>query len=273
MKVAVLSDIHGNLPALQAVAEHIDRWRPDAVYVAGDVVNRGPLSRVCWEFVQERGWPVVCGNHEEYVAAWQTSEFDPDHPYYDLYGSSRWTFQQMSPHVQVLSTLPGQISFRDPAGNELRLVHGSMHRNDDGVYPWTEDDELRAKITPPPIVFITGHTHRPLVRILDQTLIVNSGSAGAPFDGDVRASYAQLTWQAGHWQGQIIRVPYDREQTRRDFHNSGFIEGGGPTVRIILHEWESARGCINLWSKQYEEAVVAGRISLEASVDAFLAQR
>ena len=70
-KLAVLSDIHGNFAALQAVADHIDRWQPDAVVVAGDIVNRGPRSRDCLRFVlaraAEAGWQIIRGNHEEYV--------------------------------------------------------------------------------------------------------------------------------------------------------------------------------------------------------------
>ena len=70
-KLAVLSDIHGNFAALQAVADHIDRWQPDAVVVAGDIVNRGPRSRDCLRFVlaraAEMGWQIIRGNHEEYV--------------------------------------------------------------------------------------------------------------------------------------------------------------------------------------------------------------
>ncbi|NJN55107.1 MAG: metallophosphoesterase, partial [Anaerolineae bacterium] len=52
MKIAVLSDIHGNLPALRAVAEHVAQWQPDAVVVDGDTVNRGPQSLLCWQTVQ-----------------------------------------------------------------------------------------------------------------------------------------------------------------------------------------------------------------------------
>src|SRR3954464_7315918 len=70
-RLAVLSDIHGNFAALQAVADHIDQWKPDAVVVAGDIVNRGPRSRDCLTFVLERaaraGWQIIRGNHEEYV--------------------------------------------------------------------------------------------------------------------------------------------------------------------------------------------------------------
>ena len=71
MKVAVLADIHGNINALETVAEHIEGWGADAVVVAGDVINRGPLPLACLTFVQQRqhsdGWLVVRGNHEDYV--------------------------------------------------------------------------------------------------------------------------------------------------------------------------------------------------------------
>ena len=74
MKLAVLSDIHGNWPALEAAAADIDAWQPDLVVVNGDVVNDGPRSLECWNYVAGRrnrdGWVVLRGNHEEYVAEW-----------------------------------------------------------------------------------------------------------------------------------------------------------------------------------------------------------
>ncbi len=69
MKLAVLSDIHGNVPALQAVVEHVEAWGPDHVIVNGDIVNRGPYSLECLQAVQEKqavqGWQLLRGNHED----------------------------------------------------------------------------------------------------------------------------------------------------------------------------------------------------------------
>ncbi len=68
VKIAVLSDIHGNLPALEAVTEHLAAWRPDRVVVNGDTVNRGPFSLATWQFVQAQlAWQLLKGIHEEYV--------------------------------------------------------------------------------------------------------------------------------------------------------------------------------------------------------------
>ena len=71
MKIAALSDIHGNLPALEIVTTNIEQWQPDFVIVGGDIINRGPLSRDCLEWTLARegrdGWQLVRGNHEDYV--------------------------------------------------------------------------------------------------------------------------------------------------------------------------------------------------------------
>ena len=67
MQIAVLADIHGNLPALKAVAAEIDRLSPDLVVVAGDFQNRGPNPREVTEFVAQSGWTLLRGNHEDYV--------------------------------------------------------------------------------------------------------------------------------------------------------------------------------------------------------------
>jgi len=74
MKIAILSDVHGNLLALQAVKADIEGWRPDLVVVAGDVVNGGPNSKACTQIVKRQqksyNWQVLRGNHEDYVIEW-----------------------------------------------------------------------------------------------------------------------------------------------------------------------------------------------------------
>lgn len=199
MKLAVISDIHGNLPALQTVTAHLDRWQPDQVIVNGDVVNRGPLSDACWQFVEERrqadGWLVLRGNHEEFVTAWQTRPTPAGDPEPGLYLDSYWVYQQLNGSIPQLTGLPNCHTIPSPDSQELRLTHASMRHNRDGILQQAPAAELRAQIAPAPSVFVTAHTHRPFIRTIDQTQVINVGSVGAPFDGDLRASYAQLTWQ------------------------------------------------------------------------------
>lgn len=275
MKLAVLSDIHGNLPALQATLDHVDRWQPDSVVVNGDVINRGPRSRACWELIAARhealNWKLVRGNHEEYVAKWPDSDSEATAIDFEIYQSSYWTFQQMrAEQMDAVASLPEQVSLQTGDGGVVRLTHGSMRGNTDGIYVQTSDHELREQIAPAPRVFCTAHTHRPLIRTLNGTLVVNSGSAGTAFDGDPRISYARLVWRRNRWTAEIVRLDYDRRAAARDFERSGYFDEGGPLVEIFFEEWKRAQPLVNRWAATYEEAVRNGQLSVRQSVHAFL---
>src|SRR5206468_3573549 len=152
-------------------------------------------SRDCLRFVLAHaaasGWRIIRGNHEEYVLR---VALDPSaRPGLD--GTVRenvgWTARQLADEIATIDCLPAQISLRAPDGGEVRVVHASMRHNRDNILPETPDEILREQIAPAPPLICVGHTHQPLIRTVDTTLVVNAGSAGLPFDGDTRASYAQ----------------------------------------------------------------------------------
>lgn len=273
-KLAVLSDIHGNFAALQAVAAHIERWKPDAVVVAGDIVNRGPRSPECLRFVLARaadsGWKIIRGNHEEYVL--NVVREPGTRP--GLEGAVRenvaWTAQQLGDDIAAIATWPAQISLRAPDGGEVRVVHASMRYNRDNILFDTPDDVLREQIAPAPALICVGHTHRPLIRSIDATLVVNAGSAGLPFDDNTRVSYAQLTWDAG-WQAEIVRLDYDRDQAARDYTTSGFMRDSGVIAALIYDEFRTAHPRLSSWVARYKDAVLAGDLTAAESVRDYLA--
>lgn len=270
MKIAVLSDIHGNLPALEAVVAHIDAWSPDLVVVDGDIINRGPLSGNCLDLVVERhysqGWCLLRGNHEEFVLNCGDPDQPLSGPVFEMKRFAHFALAQVVDHVDLLRRLPDEFEQEGSDGQLLRIVHASMRSNRDGIYPMTPEEEIRRQIAPAPAVFVTGHTHRPLMRQVDNTLVVNIGSVGSPFDRDRRAGYGQFTWQQNHWQAEIVRVDYDYAQIEKDYAQSGFLEEGGPLAQIMLVELRKARGLIHHWAAQYEEAVISGNLTLEESV-------
>ena len=274
MKLAVLADIHSNWRALQAVADDIGRWQPDRVVVAGDVINRGPRPVECLNFVlqqqRECGWLLVLGNHEEYVIHHDHPREPIAGPWIQIWGSSRWTYEKLNGDVAALEAMPFQQSWRMPDGSETRVVHASMRSTRDGIFAETPESTLRKQIAPPPGLFVVGHTHKPLVRAIDESLVVNVGAVGLPFDLDPRACYAQLTWGAGRWTAEIIRVEYDRAQADRDFDETGFIEEAGPIALLIRDELAKAHSNLFEWTHTYESAVVAGQIDLAESVERFL---
>lgn len=270
MKVAVLSDIHGNLPALRTVVAHVDRWSPDAVIVGGDIVNRGPLSGACLELVAQRheadGWRLLRGNHEEFVLDCGNPDRPLSGPGYETTQFAHFALAQVGANAELLRLMSDVFERAAPNGELLRIVHASMRNNRDGVYPATPDEELRRQIAPAPAVFVTGHTHRPLIRRVDGTLVVNIGSVGASFDDDRRAAYGQFTWTKSGWSAEIVRLDYDYTQIEIDYVESGFLAHGGALAQLMLVELRKARGLIFRWASRYQEAVLNGRLTLEESV-------
>jgi putative phosphoesterase len=271
MKIAVLSDIHGNVPALHAVTEHLDSWQPDQVIVNGDTVNRGPCSHKALRFVLDKqesdGWQVLRGNHEDYLLRCARPDAPQSGPLFEVNRFAHFAFHQLNGEIETLKDMPRRFRWIAPDGSEFRVVHASMHNNRDGIYDELPEDELRQKIAPAPSVYVTGHTHQPLIRQIDQTLVVNTGSVGAPFDLDWRPSYGRFTWQPDHgWQADVFRVDYDRQLVERDFVSSGFLKDGGPLAQIMLVELRRSRGLIYHWASQYEQMVINEEISIEESV-------
>jgi predicted phosphodiesterase len=271
MKIAIISDIHGNMPALETAVADVDKWQPDIVVVNGDVVNRGPCSLACWQFVQARaqqdGWIILKGNHEDYVLACAQPPDKPDGPSLQIRQYAQWTYDQLNGHTGALAALPDQFLWTAPDGRELRAVHASMQDNRVGIYPETADEEIEKLIAPPPALFVTAHTHRPLMRQVGPALVVNIGSVGAPFDEDKRLSYGRFIWTAKEgWQSEIVRLHYDWQQTIRDYVTSGFLEHGGPLAQIMLVEHRKSRGLIFRWANRYQDAVLKGDLTLEESV-------
>lgn len=282
MKIAVLSDIHANLPAFEAVAAHIESWGADEVVIAGDLVNRGPRPLECFRFFQEKqraqGWRALLGNHEAYVLKWLKPGAPRSGPKFEVHKASHWTFQQLGEAIHEVAALPKQISLPGPDGREIRFVHGSMIGDRDGIYPETSDHELAGKISPGgrtvarPALFAVGHTHRPLVRSLNGTLVVNAGSAGLPFDQDTRPSYAQITWRSGRWSAEIVRIDYDIQRAERDFEQTGFDPDAGPLVKLVRIELQQGSSQLFCWAARYQQSALAGEITMEQAVSRYLGE-
>jgi predicted phosphodiesterase len=284
MKVAVIADVHANLVALRSVMDDVEAWQPDRVIVLGDLVNRGPRPAECLALVQERvnsqGWELVRGNHEEYVIQNATNGIPRSGPAFEVHRPSYWTYTRLGCDVTALQNMPLSLQLADPDGNEVSFYHGSILGLRDGIYPETADGPLAEKIglhvrpdgRVPLAVFCVGHTHRPLVRRLQDTLVVNTGSAGLPFDGDTRPAYARLTWDPDGWQAEIVRLEYDLAAAERDFYQTGYLEEAGPLIRLVHRELLYAQSHLYTWALNYQELALRGEISVEESVRRHLAE-
>ena len=123
--IALLSDIHGNLPALEAVVQDIHACSPDAVFVLGDMINGCPWSDRVLDRLLEYGWPMLLGNHDDAVLQLDTPRMEPRYADRQRYATLWWTREQLSPrHSTLLAALPTEMQPRFDGVAPLRLVHG-----------------------------------------------------------------------------------------------------------------------------------------------------
>ena len=273
MKLAILSDVHGNLPALTAVLDDIEHWRADQVIVNGDLVSRGPYSLDCLRLLQARvpDARYLTGNHETYVLRCADEPADADSPTLDIDRFADWTVRQLGSALDELRSWQDHLDMSDlDEGASVHITHGSRLGNRDGISARTRDEDLSAKIGAPRDLFVGSHTHKPLLRRFNGTLVVNTGSVGQPMDDDARAAYGRFRLQGGHWQAEIARVAYDKTQAERDFVDSGFLAEAGPMTRLIYLELQQSHAHVGPWRGLYLDAIKRREISVADAVEDYL---
>ncbi len=240
-RIAILADIHGNLPALEAVLADIEAQAPDEVLVGGDMVGRGPQGSAVVHEIRKRGWVSIRGNHEEYLLGFRRQEVPPEWMDLEEWSASRWMAAELSQDdVDYLGTLP--FSVRSEVIPEVLLTHGSPAATSDGLGPWTRSSKLDRLLDGiEESVLVCGHTHRPMIRKLDHGLVVNVGSVGLPFNGDRRAQYAIFSSESGSSESggcdaELRQVDYDLEATLDIYRETGFLDAGAVTAQLLKLE-------------------------------------
>lgn len=237
MRIAILADIHGNIPALEAVHQDIRQQAIDEILVAGDLVGRGPQGSAVIKYVRQHNWPTLKGNHEDYLLAFRHRQVPEEWWQAEQWAASRWLAAELDDDdVAFIEALPFSL---DRSG--LHIVHGTPSSNRQGIGSWTDDATLRQHIAGLEAQALAcAHTHRSMSKTIDDTLVVNVGSVGLPFNRDPRAQYAVFTLQDGLWQVELRRVAYDRQEIFDIYHHSDFLTAGGITATLLAMELEHA---------------------------------
>jgi len=251
MRYALLSDVHANLPALDAVLADVDR-RGDvrAVYHLGDLVGYSSNPNEVVARLRERAVTGVAGNYDSTVATdYKHCGCRSESPRQEAlaHASYEWTRAHVSPATKAfLGGLPFRLDLKPrgghTAGPTVTLVHATPASN--LVYV-TEDrpDAFLTKMAQqaglkPGDVLCFGHTHKPWHRVVDGVHFVNTGSVGRPKDGDWRAGYVLLDAGDGEPRAEFVRVAYDVEAAARGVLAAGLPEefadflrtGGAPAT-------------------------------------------
>ena len=212
-RIAVITDIHANLPALQAALARIDELGIERVYCGGDLVGYGPHPDEVCTLIQERGIPTIYGNYDHAIAR---DEHDCGCAYITEHDrelgqqSVEWTLVHTGARSKdFMRALPFDLRF-EVGGIPVHLVHGSPRKVNEYLFedkPASLYERLAAAEDARMMVF--GHTHKPWVREYGGVLFVNCGSVGKPKDGDPRGAFAVLEPAGGSVDVTIERFAYD----------------------------------------------------------------
>ena len=220
MRVAVISDIHGNSIALEAVLEDLSQQASvDHLVIAGDLCLNGPCPAQVLAMVRKLGCPVIQGNVDAEVVNDGT----------DKGGKKRttgaWTREQIGYEgIHYLANLPTSHLIANPAGSDLFIVHANPLNQEEAIFPNAPDstlERLLGSLAANVGALAFGHLHIAYTRIWRHLLLVDVGSCGIPRDEDLRAAYGILSWENNGWKAEIRRVTYDVKAVVKQIKSCG----------------------------------------------------
>ena len=222
LRVAVFSDVHGNVQGLRAVLADIERsGHFDEIIAAGDHCLNGPDPVSALDTVMEASSVVLYGNTDRDIVDQGASDPDVGAKKRD---SIEWTRDQLGPErIAVLQQLAFDRRVEAPDGEVLHVVHANPRDVDRHIFPDRSDDELLELIGATDASMLAfGHLHIPFTRSIGDLTLVNIAAAGLPRDGDRRATWGEFTWneQSG-WTAATHRVEYDFQETVKRIFASG----------------------------------------------------
>jgi putative phosphoesterase len=223
--VAVITDIHGNLPALEAALARIEEIGVDAVYCGGDLVGYGPWPNEVCGLIAERRIPTIHGNYDYAIGR---DEEDCGCAYRDPHDkvlgqlSIAWTLERTDDDSkEFMRGLPFDLRF-ELAGRRVRLVHGSPRKVNEYLFadrPARTFERIVRGADCDVLVF--GHTHQPWIHEYADALFVNCGSVGKPKDGDPRGAFAVLEARGADVEARIERFEYDADYVAAEVAAAG----------------------------------------------------
>ncbi len=300
-RFAVLADVHGNLPALEAVLKDVQRHPVDGLWALGDYLIGGPGQNEVMRLLCERDSTLILGNNEGYLLDFDAGHA-PERNAAKQWAPMHWAYRNLDPQwFALIRTLPEQCAIAVDGLPQVRLVHGSHRRVREALLPdrdpervqrfreagfWADGDlpiRLRDALDglQEPLL-LCGHTHIPWVQRENGVLAVNVGSVGGPIDGDQGAQYALLTWTGDEWQVELKSVSYDLDRVHDDMLRSGYWDEVGAMARALwlgIRSGQNVMYALLIHARQLMSADSAGHLSVvpddiwERAVETFDWQR
>ncbi len=257
MRLAILADIHANLPALDAVLADARQNRADGFIVAGDHITGGPHPNETMNALRslENCW-MIRGNTDDYLVQLANGAAPSEWRASRQWAPTRWSFDHLDhDYLNFLAALPEQCVVKCGDAAPIRVVHGTPLSSTDHLLPEYDAaiaeifaralvqrrdhvlfDQAIAAVGEP--VLICGHSHISWRTERAGRLVINPGSVGGPINGDPRAQYALLTWRGERWQSEQRFVEYDIAREGAAYVESGLLNEGGGMARAFLLDTE-----------------------------------
>ncbi|MBX7097837.1 MAG: metallophosphoesterase [Myxococcaceae bacterium] len=237
MRVAILADIHGNLPACEAVIDDIKKQSPDAIVAAGDLALRGAWPKETCDLLFSECDGLLMGNTDCYLAGRYLGGAyrERDHWKTDLL---EWTRAQLGEaRVKELGTLPFSLRYSPRKGQDLFVCHANPRNLEDSVEPTMSEESARALFNHLDAAAVAfGHLHFPYRRRLGRMVIADVASAGIPRDGDLRPAWGLFTFTPKGWRVQIRRVRYPVRRATQ-----ALTDKKVPGAPLLIHKMIEAR--------------------------------
>ncbi|WP_312339000.1 metallophosphoesterase family protein [Sphingobacterium sp.] len=228
IQLAIISDIHANIIALDAVLADISKRGITQIYCLGDLADFAPWGNEVIARIQEKNILCLLGNHDQRIAFDEAIIPLPHHDAQETLNREiaiNLSKKEISaPHKKWLATLPYNIELTFKIGKSLRkilLVHASLQSNDEYIHQSTPKADLSAQLKKRAIdILVMGHTHHSYVQQSEDILFVNCGSVGRSKEKDRKATYSIITLSKEGVEAQIVKVDYPIIEVAKAIYSS-----------------------------------------------------
>lgn len=217
MRVAIISDIHSNLPALESILVDIEEKNVDSILCTGDLVGYAPFPNEVIELLKKNHVLTIQGNYDEAIGNRKLicgCDYKDEKQLEMASRSIQFTNETILPeNREYLKNLPRELTIKVGAFT-IKLVHGSPRKNNEYLFENSSEVEEVTEVFPEDIL-ICGHTHIPYYQVINGKHVINSGSVGKPKHGNPNATYVVLEVAGDKIDVAICEVPYNVEKTAK----------------------------------------------------------
>ncbi len=265
MRIAVLADVHGNIHALEASIEEIEKQKVDKIVLAGDLLNGLPSSKKCLDLINAKNIIYLQGNHERYVFD-HKSKNAPESWKGENFAPVRWVLERLNKaDLEQISNLKMYLEF-----DNLLITHASPY-----------DDYARIRIDTPEQqlteffkgfkqqYIVKAHNHVWLERAWSDKKLLSIGANGLPMDGIRKAQFIIAEKHANQWQFEKFFIDYDYHAAIKTITDSGYASYT-PMALLTKQELVTARSQVHPFIMEYARALANKEISLKDAINKYL---